>query len=173
MIANNRKIAFALTWAVAVLAHGKALASQPPCYPDIPSYMAATFGPAYQEDENLIIKERQYGKQTFTMVADMTPGTNIVRTLFRHNDKDGYCMVLKTLPMAQLKVTKTDKAGVPLEFLTSDQAPGTEPGNEIIYTLAKSKVYTPTSCKKVSYKGAKPVKKDVPCSAIPDCVGAS
>lgn len=169
MTDNARKIARALSCLMFAFVSQVAPAAQPQCFPDIPTYMVATFGPAYEEDDNLLVKEQQYGSQTFTMVADMTPGTNIVRTLFRQTEKDGFCVVLTTLPAAQLKVVKNDKAGVPLAFITADQAPGTEPGNEIIYSLGKSKTYIPTSCKKVTYKGTKAVKKSVACPVMPDC----
>lgn len=169
MTDNALKLARAFSCLIFVSVSQLALAAHPKCFPDIPSYMVATFGPAYQEDENLLIKERQYGTQTFTMVADMTSGTNVVRTLFRQTEKDGFCIVLTTLPSVQLKVVKTDKAGVPLAFLAVDQAPGTEPGNEITYSLGKSKTYVPTSCKKVTYKGTKAIKKSVACPVMPDC----
>lgn len=169
MTDNARKISRAFFCLIFASISQAAFAAQPQCYRDIPTYMVANFGPAYEEDENILIKEQQYGTQTFTMVADMTPGTNIIRTLFRQTDKDGFCVVLKTLPAAQLKVVKTDKAGVPLDFITADQAPGTEAGNEIIYSLGKSKTYLPTSCKKVTFKGKKVTKKSVPCPAVPNC----
>jgi hypothetical protein len=142
-------------------------AAQPVCYPDIPSYMLAVYGPSFKDDDNLLVKEKRYGSVTFTMATDRTTGTNIVRTLLRQSDRDGHCIVLTTIPAIELKVARTDKTGVPLAFLTSDQAPGAQPGNEITYTLGKGNIYTPTSCKQVMYKGAKIIKRRVPCPPGP------
>lgn len=142
-------------------------AAQPACYPDIASYMLSVYGPSFKDDENLLVKQQRYGSVNFTLAADRTPGTNIVRTLLRKSHKDGYCIVLTTQPAADLKVARTDKAGIPLVFLTSDQAPGTQPGNEITYTLGKGNIYKQTSCRQVIYKGAKIIRRRIPCPPSP------
>lgn len=163
MFSRSRSVANALLAILFAFTFDHARAAQLACYPNIPSYMLATYGPSYEADENLLVKQKRHGSVTFTMVADMTSGTNIVRTLFRKTDRGEYCIVLKTPPAAELKVATLDKAGVPLTFLTTDQAPGTQAANEIVYSLGKANTYTPTLCKSVIFKRSKIIKIRVPC----------
>jgi hypothetical protein len=158
MIAKFPSLLAAIT-----LLHGSAMAARPACYANMAAFMSSNFGATYREDDNLVVEEKQYGGQRFAVVADKTSGTNYSRVLLRNDRKDHVCVVLKTPAVAQLNVTKSDRNGVPLEFVAADQAPPGVPGIEITYSLNASNLYAPSSCKQVAYKGKKGLKKAVPC----------
>lgn len=136
------------------------------CYDSAASYLKATYGADYKNDENLIVRQRRYGKQTFTEMRDVTPGTNIRRVLFRKDAKRGLCMVMHSEAVVTLDVTKIDRRGVPLEMVGESQAPGTEPGTSFTYTLTRQGTYEPTRCREVRYDGTRRAETDIPCSKV-------
>jgi len=128
--------------------------------------MIATYGPAFHDDENLVTQEQIFGKIKFTLVLDLTSGTNVSHTLLRANARKELCVVLTTPPAAQLELVKVNAAGVPEEFKSVDQAPPGMPVNEIFYRLAGNMRYTTAMCSHLTWNGRKFVRKRVACDAM-------
>lgn len=111
------------------------------CFADATAYMMASFGAAYRDDENLRVSEKVFGKTSFTLVEDMSSGTNHARVLLRPDAARRLCVVLATPPVAQLDAVKVDAAGVPLEFRAVEQAPPGSKGRVIVYRLTGAMGY--------------------------------
>jgi len=125
--------------------------------------MVATYGPAFRDDENLLAQQKIFGKITFTLVLDLTSGTNVSQALFRANARKEMCLVLTTPPAVQLELVKVNAAGVPEEFKSVDQAPPGMPQNEIIYRRSGNMRYTAAVCHHLNWKGERVTRKRVAC----------
>jgi len=140
----------------------QANALEPACYPDSNAYMVATYGTEFHEDENLRVSKKTYGKTKFSLVEDLTPGTNHSRILLRSAGDKKVCVVLATPPVAQLEVVRVNSVGVPEEFKAADQAPPGMVGTEIKYRLADDMTYRAT-CSSVKWQGKNAIRKPVAC----------
>jgi hypothetical protein len=138
--------------------------TEPACYPDSNAYMVATYGTEFHEDENLRVSKKTFGKTRFSLVEDLTSGTNHSRVLLRSTGEKKVCVVLATPPVAQLEVVKVDSGGVPQEFKAVDQAPPGMAGTEIRYRLAGDMTYQAT-CTSVIWRGNKAIRKPIACVA--------
>jgi hypothetical protein len=142
-----------------------ASSASPTCYSDVNSFMEKNYGPDFRDDENLKLKPVVYGKFKFYLFQDFTSGTNHSFVLLRKNIKKEICVVLSTPTTAQLELTKTDGAGVPLEFRTVDQASPGFPENEVFYRLTGASDYIASLCNTLTWKGNIVIRKKVVCSA--------
>ena len=148
------------TWAIT------ASDEQPACFKNANSYMTAKFGNGYKDDDHLTVKQHKYGSQLFTEVTDATAGTNNSRTLLQRDGKRGLCLVLVIFPSLSPKVTTTDKAGRPLAITATDQAPGTQPQQEVTYTRGMNGIFKPTRCRHIKVEEGKRTATVVPCPAL-------
>jgi len=142
----------------------QAHATEPACYPDSDAYMVATYGKEFLDDENLRVSKTTFGKVKFSLVEDLTSGTNYSRVLLRAIGEKKVCVVLATPPVAQLEVIKVNSTGVPEEFRAADQAPPGMASTEIKYRLAADMTYRAT-CTSVKWRGKTAIRKPVACVA--------
>jgi len=142
-----------------------ASADAPACFPNVEAYMVARFGPAYRDDENLVVQDKVFGKTRFSLVMDVTSGTNASHTLLRANTQKEMCVVLMTPPTVELQLVSVDAAGVPMEFKSVDQAPPGMPANDILYRRTDAMQYAMAVCHHLTWKGQRQSRKRVACSA--------
>lgn len=150
-----------LSWAL--ISAPCAFAQAPPCFASVSDFMTAEYGGQFRDDENLRIKETVFGKTSFTIVQDLTSGTNHSRVLLRTNAGSKICVVLRTPPVAQFEMVKADDDGVPQEFRTTDQAPPGMASMEILYRRINATDYAPAVCSSVMWRGKRSVKTQTKC----------
>lgn len=147
----------------AVIAPANAAAPQPSCFANVEAYMVATYGAAFRDDDQLVVSEKIYGKTRFTLVRDLTSGTNVAHVLLRPAPNRQVCVVLRTPPVAQLDVIAVDAAGVPEAFRTSEQASGENATTEIIFRRTQKNDYAPAVCNNVTWRNNRWAKKPIAC----------
>lgn len=145
-------------------APGAARGAAPPCYADVDAYMVATYGEPFHADDNLHVSGKTYGKTRFSLVEDVTSGSNHARVLLRARGNKEVCVVLATPPVVQLDVVKLDAAGIPVEFRAANQAPPGSAGTEISYRLAGDMFYVAAACTSVTWQGRRATRKAVACA---------
>jgi len=128
--------------------------------------MVATYGPAFHDDENLVVQEKMFGKIRFTLVRDLTSGTNVSHNLLRADARNDMCVVLTTPPAVQLELVKVDAAGVPEEFRSVDQGAPGMPVNEIFYRLAGTMHYATAVCNHLTWNGRRFARRRTACGAM-------
>ncbi|NVD71554.1 hypothetical protein HUX88_13465 [Duganella sp. BJB1802] len=168
MSAKTPNIPCCIAFAAALAGmQGSAFAAEQECYPSVERYMIQTFGDHYVDDENLIVRERTYGQQRFYVASDITPGTNHAEVLFKRTQQNRFCIALSTSMMAELRAVKFDSLGYPQEFVSVDQAPPGMPQQEVTYSLnAERTAFYAATCKEITFKGTRQVKKAVSCGAF-------
>lgn len=118
------------------------------CYRTLNDYLEATFGSSYKEDDNVKIMEAAGYSPQYKWVIDLTPGTNVTRTLISLRENNSACVVL-VAPFASSIRVEPSKTGMPIKITTTDTpAPG-YPTTEIQYSLTDSGVYEPTKCSEI------------------------
>lgn len=120
------------------------------CYPALESAMAGTYGPGFKDDQNIVQERRRIGSRKFVIGSDTTSGTNSQRTVFEWRASDGWCVVLTSPPVADLK-PGPESAGIqrPATWTAVTQAPPGFPEIKVVFEwAAKEKVYKPTICYK-------------------------
>jgi hypothetical protein len=135
------------------------------CFPDVEAYMVAQFGPAFRDDENLVVQDKVFGKTRFSLVMDRTSGTNVSHALLRANARKEMCVVLTTPPTVELTLVSVDAAGVPVEFKSVDQAPPGMPANEIFYRRTRGTQYAIVLCNHLTWNGQRQNRKRAACGA--------
>lgn len=143
-----------------------AYAAAADCFPSVEAYASKRYRAEFRNDENIVLSKKKFGKAIFDIVEDKTSGTNHPRSLLSKR-AGGYCVVLTTPAVSQLAMIATDDSGVPLRFMSMDQAPPGLPQHEITYTLnPASSVYEPGDCRGISYVGNKKNVKPVQCKSM-------
>lgn len=141
-----------------------AAASGPACFKDSDSYMVATYGSDFRDDENLVIGKERYGKQVYYAARDKTSGTNHPVTLLMPTEGKGLCKVLTTYPIAAITPVKYDKNGRPIAFIAKDQ--GTTM-HEIMYTWDQSAAeFKPVRCRELSWHESRMEAKNISCDGL-------
>lgn len=147
-----------------VCASTGAVADDSNCFQDSEAYMRASYGTAYKEDENLVIKQERFGKQIYYVARDLTSGTNHTITLLMERPGTGLCKVLTTYPVAEIAPKEFDKRGYPIVLIAKDQ--GTT-SHEIIYSWNKSQAqFTPSKCYEIRWKQNRMTRKDIACDRL-------
>jgi hypothetical protein len=106
------------------------------------------------------------GDQIFTVVEDITSGTNHSFTLIKQFFQKS-CVVLVTTPTVSLEAQSYDKSGFLIELLSVDQAVPGSATHEISYIFnSQQKIYTAASCRELRYQGAQLYVRPVDCKKI-------
>lgn len=115
------------------------------CYKTLNDFLATSFGNEYTDDENIKVVEAKDLSTEYRWVLDLTPGTNITRTLIFLNGGSAACVVLVAPFSSSIKVTAST-SGIPTSITTTDTpAPG-HPTTEVEYLPNKSGFYEAKSC---------------------------
>lgn len=151
--------------AISVLLQGsRAAASEPACFSDSDSYMVATYGVAFHDDDNLVIAAERYGQQVYYVARDRTSGTNHPLTLLMPTAGKGLCKVLTTYPVAAITPITYDEKGRPTAFSARDQ--GTVV-HEIIYIWHRpAGEFKPAKCRKTAGVGNDIQSKSISCDEL-------
>lgn len=134
------------------------------CFKDGDSYMTETYGAAYREDENLVIKQERYGKQVYEVARDKTSGTNHLITLLLQRPGKGLCKILTTYPVVGITPIDYDRQGRPIAFSAKDQ--GTT-SHEIIYRWDQAGAeFKPAKCTEQTWTGQRMKSRTVACASL-------
>lgn len=134
------------------------------CYVNAEAFMVATYGSAYRDDDNLVIRIERHGRQDYYVASDGTSGTNAPLMLLMPTPGKGLCAVLSTPPVASLKARKLDGRGRPTVFLAKEQG---ATAHDITYVWdGVSGTFKPRHCKRITWTGNRAVATVVHCASL-------
>lgn len=148
------------------LISGQSSASNTTCFPNLQAYLKVTYGETYENDENIIINEKLYGNEKFTLIEDITSGANHSFALLKESQAQA-CLLLITRPIVSLKASAYDKAGFPTNLISTEQTSPGFPMHEISYAFdPKKQIYSVNSCREIRYKERRRYETKVDCDKI-------
>jgi hypothetical protein len=152
--------------ALLLLLFSQAQASEKTCFSSVQGYLLSVYGDGYSNDENLTTSKKNFGNQVFSVVEDLTSGTNHSFALIKEYPKQ-VCVLLVTGPVVSLVASSYDKSGFPVSLTSVDQASPGEPSHEISYAFdPRQQKYIVSTCREIRYHGNRSYATQTDCSKI-------
>jgi hypothetical protein len=130
------------------------------CFASVQDFMVQRYGADYASDENIKTTPMSHAGSNlmgripvaaFVWVMDITPGTNITRTLLMGKRSRQTCAILYAPLSSDVSLKRLTDGGLPDVVVTNDTPPPGLNGNRIVYRLdRKSNTYSPQKCYRIN-----------------------
>lgn len=122
------------------------------CYRSIELGMAAVYGPAYATDDNVLSTTVKYVTGEMLLTQDQTTGTNSPRTIFEKRNRNRWCVVLTSPPVASIEaIPSRGRSARPAQWVTLTQAAPGFSETKVVYSWSRANVlYLPSKCYRVT-----------------------